>query len=199
MGLGIRTSVFTHGAYLDAFTLGAPVKWKRVVIGNNVWAPNAWINPGVSIGDNVVIAAFSLVNQDIPSGSLAGGIPAKVIRENFIPTTLNADQRRSLIFRIMRDCQYRNDMTNRGFSFEWYADIDLLEITVGTQTTHFELTTKNISGEVTPESLLVKDQLRRNGIRFRFKESEGTRVKWNASDFSTLSVYQNLTQVNLED
>jgi acetyltransferase-like isoleucine patch superfamily enzyme len=36
--------------------------------------------PGVTIGDNVVIGAKSLVNSDIPSIYVALGIPAKVIR-----------------------------------------------------------------------------------------------------------------------
>ncbi len=37
---------------------------------------------GVTIGDGAVIAAGALVTQDVPAGCLAGGIPAKVIKEN---------------------------------------------------------------------------------------------------------------------
>ena len=37
--------------------------------------------PGVSIGNDVVIAAGSIVTKDIPSGVIAGGVPCKVIRE----------------------------------------------------------------------------------------------------------------------
>ena len=39
------------------------------------------ILPGVTIGDNCVIAAGSVVNKDIPSGVIAAGNPCKVIRE----------------------------------------------------------------------------------------------------------------------
>lgn len=39
------------------------------------------ILPGVTIGDNVVIAANSVVNKNIPSNVIAGGIPCKVIKE----------------------------------------------------------------------------------------------------------------------
>ena len=37
--------------------------------------------PGVSIGDNCVIGAGSVVNKDIPANSLAAGNPCKVIRQ----------------------------------------------------------------------------------------------------------------------
>ena len=36
--------------------------------------------PGVTIGDNVVIGAGSVVNKDIPSNSVAVGTPCKVIK-----------------------------------------------------------------------------------------------------------------------
>ena len=35
--------------------------------------------PGVKIGDNVIIGAGSVVNRDIPSNSVAAGVPCKVI------------------------------------------------------------------------------------------------------------------------
>ena len=38
--------------------------------------------PGVTIGDNVVIGAGSVVTKDIPSNSIAYGIPCRVVREN---------------------------------------------------------------------------------------------------------------------
>ncbi len=51
-------------------------------IGNNVWIGGGTkIIGGVSIGDNVVISAGSVVVRDIPSGVLAGGNPCKVIRK----------------------------------------------------------------------------------------------------------------------
>ena len=68
VGIGINTKVFTHGAYLSIYD-GFPVEFKEIQIGNRVWLPNAWVNPGVNIGDDVVVAAYSLVNKDIPSVS----------------------------------------------------------------------------------------------------------------------------------
>ena len=50
-----------------------------ISIGNNVWlGSNVVVLPNVSIGDNVVIGAGSIVTKDIPSCSLAFGVPAKV-------------------------------------------------------------------------------------------------------------------------
>ena len=39
------------------------------------------IMPGVTIGENAVIGAFSFVNSDIPADAIAVGVPAKVIKK----------------------------------------------------------------------------------------------------------------------
>ena len=52
-----------------------------VNIGNNVWiCGNVTVLPGVTIGDNSVIGAGSVVAKDVPPNSLAVGIPSKVIK-----------------------------------------------------------------------------------------------------------------------
>lgn len=54
-----------------------------VKIGDNVWIGiNVTVLKGVVIGDGAIIAAGSVVTKDIPPRCLAGGVPAKVIREN---------------------------------------------------------------------------------------------------------------------
>lgn len=54
---------------------------EEIHIGNNVWlACNVTVIGGVTIGDNVVIGAGSVVTKDIPAGYLAYGNPAKPIR-----------------------------------------------------------------------------------------------------------------------
>ena len=53
-----------------------------VIIGNNVWiGGNVTVLPGVSIGDNVVIGAGSVVTKDISSNVIAVGNPCRVIKE----------------------------------------------------------------------------------------------------------------------
>ena len=55
---------------------------KPITIGNNVWiGSGAHILSGVTIGDNSIIAAGALVNKDVPSNVIVGGMPAKVIKE----------------------------------------------------------------------------------------------------------------------
>lgn len=53
----------------------------RVTIGRNVWiGANATILPGVSIGDDAVVAAASVVTTDVPARALVVGAPARVQR-----------------------------------------------------------------------------------------------------------------------
>lgn len=55
---------------------------KPIHIGNDVWiGGNATILPGVTIGNNVVIAAGAVVNRDVPDNCLVGGVPAKKIKD----------------------------------------------------------------------------------------------------------------------
>lgn len=52
-----------------------------VNIGNDVWiGGRVVILPGVTIGNNVVIAAGAVVTHDIPDNSIAAGVPTKVIK-----------------------------------------------------------------------------------------------------------------------
>jgi len=59
----------------------ADIPAKEVIIGNNVWVgADVFICKGVSIGDNSVIGAKSLVTKSIPANSIAAGNPAVVIK-----------------------------------------------------------------------------------------------------------------------
>ncbi len=76
----------SHGLFqyemLKKPPLKRPVESKgEVVIGKNVWiGDKASILSGVHIGDGCIIAANAVVTHDIPSYSLAAGVPAKVIK-----------------------------------------------------------------------------------------------------------------------
>lgn len=55
---------------------------KPVKIGSNVWiGANVTILPGVTIGDGAIIAAGAVVNRDVKANTIAGGVPAKYIKE----------------------------------------------------------------------------------------------------------------------
>ena len=64
-----------------------PVTWQGFTskgptrIGDNVWCgANVVVTSGVTIGDRCVIGANSVVTTDVPSGSIAAGAPARVLR-----------------------------------------------------------------------------------------------------------------------
>ncbi|MDG5472877.1 sugar O-acetyltransferase [Jeotgalibacillus sp. ET6] len=54
---------------------------KPVTFGHNVWiGGRAVINPGVTVGDNAVIASGAVVTKDVPANTVVGGNPARVIK-----------------------------------------------------------------------------------------------------------------------
>lgn len=54
---------------------------KPITIGSNVYFGHGCVVlPGVTVGDNVVVGAGAVVSRDIPSNSVAVGVPARVIK-----------------------------------------------------------------------------------------------------------------------
>ena len=81
--IGPRTCIYSasHPVYAPVRAAGYDVS-KPVTIEDNVWlGGNVVVNPGVTIGQDSVIGAGSVVTKDIPSGVIAAGNPCKVIRE----------------------------------------------------------------------------------------------------------------------
>lgn len=67
-----------HDIQYEGYEKTAPV-----VIGNRVWiGQRAVILKGVTIGDNAIVAAGSVVTKDVPANTIVAGVPARVIREN---------------------------------------------------------------------------------------------------------------------
>ena len=76
--LAPRVHILAHDASTGLF-LGY-TKVGNVKIGNNVFiGASSTVLMGVEIGDNVIIGAGSIVSKDIPSNSVAVGIPARVV------------------------------------------------------------------------------------------------------------------------
>ena len=174
-GCGIGTRVFAHGVYPPA-TEGFPVQLAPVTIGDRVWMPHAWVNPGVTVGDNVVVAAMSLVNRNLPSGCLAGGIPVKVLRENVYPRELSFSEKFEILKQLMcrameivpvgEHLLYIGELdTDGGFGLVFDGTI-------------FDITRRTIEGMASESTEIVKNQLRRNGIRFRYHAEEGEYKPW---------------------
>ncbi|MCH1930965.1 sugar O-acetyltransferase [Shewanella sp. A25] len=63
---------------------------KPITIGNNCWiGGHATINPGVTLGDNVVVASGAVVTKSFGSNLVIGGNPAKVIKTIALKTSEN--------------------------------------------------------------------------------------------------------------
>lgn len=77
-----NVGIYTAGHPLDAARRNEGLEYAYpVTIGNNVWiGAQVAVLPGVSIGDNTVIGAGSVVTKNIPANVLAAGNPCRVIR-----------------------------------------------------------------------------------------------------------------------
>ena len=70
---------YTHGG---KSIRDAPLRREPVVIGSDVWiGAGVRVLAGVTVGDRVVIGAGAVVTRDVPSGTIAAGVPARVIRQ----------------------------------------------------------------------------------------------------------------------
>lgn len=75
--IGYNTTILAHEYLIDEYRLG------DVTIGNNVLiGANTTILPGVTIGDNAVVSAATLVHKSVPEGAFVGGNPMQIIGEN---------------------------------------------------------------------------------------------------------------------
>ncbi|MDD4307407.1 MAG: acyltransferase [Thermoplasmata archaeon] len=92
VGMGRFSNIYTHGAYLNVLE-GFPEQWGPVKIGNNVWMPCATVMPNVTVGDNTVIAAGSIINKSIEGGGLWAGTPAKRIEGISYPNPMPPGER----------------------------------------------------------------------------------------------------------
>ncbi|WP_430791022.1 acyltransferase [Virgibacillus flavescens] len=72
--IGYNTTILAHEYLISEYRIG------EVSIGNNVMVgANSTILPGVTIGNNAIISAGTLVHKDVPEGCFVGGNPMKII------------------------------------------------------------------------------------------------------------------------
>lgn len=81
--IGPNTVLATAGHPIDPELRQKATQYNKPVhIGKNCWlGAGVVVMPGVTIGDNTVIGAGSIVTKDIPSGVVAVGNPCRVMRE----------------------------------------------------------------------------------------------------------------------
>ncbi|WP_138756360.1 acyltransferase [Paenibacillus sinopodophylli] len=85
--IGYNTTILTHEYLIKEYRLG------NVSIGSNVMiGANTTILPGVTIGDNAIVSAGSLVHKDVPAYAFVGGNPMREIQRGDIVMPSNNDE-----------------------------------------------------------------------------------------------------------
>lgn len=93
-------SVVSQNAHLcngthDYCDPSLPLQRPTMVIGSGVWiCADAFIGPGVTIGDNTIVGARACVMRDLPAGVIASGNPAKVVKDRPMPRAGSEGDRR---------------------------------------------------------------------------------------------------------
>jgi len=78
--IGPKVNLITENHPLDP-TDRQDLLLKAIIIKRNAWiGAAATILPGVTIGENSVVAAGAVVSKDVPANTVVGGIPAKIIK-----------------------------------------------------------------------------------------------------------------------
>ncbi|KAA8434442.1 sugar O-acetyltransferase [Weissella paramesenteroides] len=80
---GPKVGLYTSNHSFDAHEreIGGCIA-KPITIGNRCWlAANVTVLPGVTIGDDVIIGAGSVVTHDIPNNVVAAGNPCRILRK----------------------------------------------------------------------------------------------------------------------
>lgn len=81
--IGPKVNLITENHPLDPTDRKALIA-KPILIKRNAWiGAGVTILPGVTIGENAVVAAGAVVSKDVPENSIVGGVPAKLIRNIF--------------------------------------------------------------------------------------------------------------------
>jgi len=77
-----NVSLYTAGHPLHPVSRNSLYEFaKPINIGDNVWlGGGVTVLPGVTIGNNVVVAAGAVVTKDVPDNCVVGGVPAKIIK-----------------------------------------------------------------------------------------------------------------------
>lgn len=77
-GVFITASDYQFGAGLPFRK--QPKRERDISIGNDVWlGAGVVVTAGVTIGDGCIVGAGAVVTKDIPAGSIAAGVPARII------------------------------------------------------------------------------------------------------------------------
>lgn len=184
-GIGGHCLLFTHGSWNSQLE-GYPVKFAPITLGKKVWLPwRVFIMPGVTIGDNVVIGADSMINKNIPANSLAAGSPAKVIKENF-PTPLTEAEKKEILSVYFTD--FVKHLEHYGYNVSKNSSGNDLTLTISGKKNSFVAYTENSPGApASSDNILVlakgnEEEVRKHHATYAMVISLQTNSRIGTSD-----------------
>jgi hypothetical protein len=135
------------------------------------------VNPNVKIGDNVVVGVGAVVTKDIPSGCLAVGAPAKVLRENCYPKRYKPKEKESLLKGFFT--HFQKNIAKSPVQLDYQKDSDTIHLfQEPNHSTVFHLSEKRAKGDATPTAETLRNELRRYGVRFKSYPEDGKYAQW---------------------
>lgn len=113
VGSGCNLSIWTHGYHFGHSILdGFPVSFDPIYIRKNVWLGfHVTLLPGVTIGENTIVAAGSVVTKALPDNCLAAGIPASP-KKDLKPQALPIDLQDKITLDIL--AKWRDELQWKG-------------------------------------------------------------------------------------
>lgn len=168
--VGPGCSIFTHGSYKNILD-GYPVTYGDVTIGKRVELTyNVFVSPGVTIGDDAIIAYGSYVNNDIPAEVMAAGCPAKVKRtkEQFAPTP-SGQEKHDILLSIIDEFEKYLSFIGLEYDSHSISYNDTMEIVIEGKY-HFDLSNRRCDLPNSKLSQQLYRFLSRYGIRFHIAQ-----------------------------
>ena len=119
--------------------------------------------------NSLAIGIGSIVNRDIPEGSLAAGSPCKVIKKNYYPKQLSPDKKLNIIDNIVKDYKRLAEYKSLAVDLEFTEEVIILTHSDGD--TVYNLKNRIMSGRINDISEDFRDYLRRRGIKIFTKNN----------------------------
>ena len=81
--IGPQVGIYTACHPIDPIERRSGIEFAKAInIGDNCWiGGHATINPGVTLGDNVVVASGAVVTKSFEDNVVIGGNPARIIKQ----------------------------------------------------------------------------------------------------------------------
>jgi acetyltransferase-like isoleucine patch superfamily enzyme len=117
VGSGCYLSIWTHGFHFGhRLSDGYAATFEGVHIEPNVWLGfHVSVLPGVTIGENTILAAGAVVSRSLPADVLAGGVPAKALKP-LNARAISDDELWSLVEHLLND--WCTELTWKGVPHE---------------------------------------------------------------------------------